>query len=283
MLTVPAIDLQALAAHLTHFALCWRLVRPDGVALGFTSHDRDMWMGGLLYRAVTGITASALDSAAVQDGEAGEVRGFLSDTALRAEDLRDGRYVGARAELLLVDWRQAPPVALRLSSGLIETVQEDGARFEARLAPLQRLMEAEVGQKLAPSCDARFGDNRCKAHSALYVRDVHIVEVEDDWTLCVSIPDAKAQYVDGVMRLCDGAGAGLDFHILQSAPADGQRLRLWLDRDMPAYVRAGDRVRLSAGCDRLFATCKNLYNNSHNFRGAPHVPGMDSLLAYPGL
>lgn len=99
----------------------------------------------------------------------------------------------------------------------------------------------------------------------------------------VSSPNSTAHYVDGMLRLCDGRGAGLDFHILQTAPDKTQGLRLWLDRDMPAYVQAGDRVRLYPGCDRLFATCASVYNNSSNFRGAPHVPGMDSLLAYPGL
>lgn len=171
------ISRMGLETPLTHLALCWRLVRRDGVALGFTSHDRDIWVDGILYRALAGITPHALDSAAIEEGEAGEVRGYLSDAALRAEDLRDGRYIGARAELFLVDWRAEHPVAVRLSAGLIDQVHYDGVRFEARLTPLQRLMDAQVGQKLTAACTARFGDDRCKAHSALYVRDVEILAI----------------------------------------------------------------------------------------------------------
>ena len=32
-------------------ATFWRIERADGVALGFTSHDRDLWFDGLLHRA----------------------------------------------------------------------------------------------------------------------------------------------------------------------------------------------------------------------------------------
>ena len=36
-------------------AFCWRLERRDGVALGFTTHDRDLRRGGLVYRAAPGM------------------------------------------------------------------------------------------------------------------------------------------------------------------------------------------------------------------------------------
>src|SRR5690606_21142591 len=44
-----------LQPDLTTMALCWRLDRRDGVALGFTSHDRDLPIGGIVYRAAPGM------------------------------------------------------------------------------------------------------------------------------------------------------------------------------------------------------------------------------------
>jgi hypothetical protein len=35
-------------------ATFWRIHRRDGVTLGFTSHDRDLWFDGVLYRAAPG-------------------------------------------------------------------------------------------------------------------------------------------------------------------------------------------------------------------------------------
>ena len=41
----------------------WRLERTDGTALGFTDHDRDLTLDGLVCRAASGWTAGAVESA----------------------------------------------------------------------------------------------------------------------------------------------------------------------------------------------------------------------------
>jgi hypothetical protein len=55
---MPAFLERALATA----AFCWRLERPDGVALGFTTHDRDLMRGGLRYRAAPGMLPSAISN-----------------------------------------------------------------------------------------------------------------------------------------------------------------------------------------------------------------------------
>ncbi|HEY6917055.1 MAG TPA: phage BR0599 family protein, partial [Allosphingosinicella sp.] len=44
----------------------------------------------------------------------------------------------------------------------------------------------------------------------------------------------------------------------------------------------GDLVEIAEGCDRSFATCRTRFGNAVNFRGEPHLPGMDLLTRYPG-
>ena len=50
-------------SELTTVAFCWRLVRADGAALGFTSHDRDLEIGGLSYLASPGMIPAAVERA----------------------------------------------------------------------------------------------------------------------------------------------------------------------------------------------------------------------------
>jgi len=49
---------------------------------------------------------------------------------------------------------------------------------------------------------------------------------------------------------------------------------------MPAI---GDRVMIREGCDKRFATCRTRFGNSDNFRGEPHLPGVDLLTRYGGF
>ena len=48
---------------------------------------------------------------------------------------------------------------------------------------------------------------------------------------------------------------------------------------MPNNIAAGDTFNAVAGCDKTFETCVAKFNNAVNFRGEPHVPGMDKMLA----
>jgi len=44
----------------------------------------------------------------------------------------------------------------------------------------------------------------------------------------------------------------------------------------------GDAYSLIPGCDKLLTTCRDKFSNVDNFRGEPHLPGMDAILRGPG-
>ena len=46
------------ASELETAATWWRIHRRDGISLGFTTHDRDLWFGGILHRAAPGMLPS---------------------------------------------------------------------------------------------------------------------------------------------------------------------------------------------------------------------------------
>ena len=54
-----------------------------------------------------------------------------------------------------------------------------------------------------------------------------------------------------------------------------------LKEPMRAAITPGDLFVLTAGCDRRFSTCTGKFGNGVNFRGEPHVPGLDAMLNYP--
>jgi uncharacterized phage protein (TIGR02218 family) len=46
-------------------------------------------------------------------------------------------------------------------------------------------------------------------------------------------------------------------------------------------VAPGDAFVVTAGCDKSFAVCGAKFANRDNFRGFPHMPGADAVLAGP--
>jgi uncharacterized phage protein (TIGR02218 family) len=82
------------------------------------------------------------------------------------------------------------------------------------------------------------------------------------------------------MRVLTGPAQGqiaaIKRHEVESGKA---RLELWEPMRVPPLP--GDRVRCEVGCDKTMQTCRSRFDNLRNFRGFPHVPGDDWLMAYP--
>lgn len=267
----------ALAHETTTLALCWRISRADGVTLGFTSHDHDIVHDGLRYLATPGITPAAVGDGDGADVAGGEVAGIIASGAVTVRDLEDGRYAGASAGLFLIDWMQPQAGRLDLMQGRLGNVRHDAQHFEAGFqSALTRLDDAPV-ELISPECRARLGDDRCKVDMRAYERHSQVTMLVDAWT--VELADsAPLSLVDGRLRVLDGAAAGLDYTIMAQTGS-----RISLDRPLTPALHVGMRVSVRAGCDKRHATCRDQFGNSRNFRGEPHVPGMDAILRYPGL
>jgi len=261
---------------LTTLAFCWRLERRDGVALGFTAHDRDLLIDGLVYRAAPGMAPSAVTLADGFDAGSMDVAGALSADGISEEDLEAGRWDGAGVRLFAVDW-EAPGETVLLARGELGAAERAGAAFTAELRGPAAVLERAVVEQTSPECRATLGDRRCRVDLAGR-RALATVVSADGAALEMDRGEASANaHGYGILRWIDGANAGLSAAILSSA---GNGILL---RDPPALpVAVGDRAELIEGCDRSFATCRTRFGNAANFRGEPHLPGNDLLTRYPG-
>lgn len=264
-----------LAPELTTIAFCWRLDRRDGIALGFTSHDRDLMIGGLPYRAAPGMLPSAIS---VTDGfevDTLDIAGALTDAAIRDDDLAAGRWDGARVKLFAVDWTDPTAPALPLARGELGDVEVRDGRFSAELRGPMALLERPVVEQTSPECRAELGDRRCRVDMASRRIVTRIVAVIDAATVKVAAVGGDLAY--GRLRWIDGANGGLASAILVN---DERTVRL---REPPPFTAtAGGFVELSEGCDKAFPTCRDRFANAANFRGEPHLAGNDLLTRYPG-
>jgi uncharacterized phage protein (TIGR02218 family) len=259
---------------LTTMALCWRLDRADGVSIGFTAHDRDLTIGGVVYRSSPGMVPSAIRQSDGFDVDTLDVEGALTHDAITADDLTAGRWDGAALTLCAVDWID-PADPLVIARGEIGDVSISDAAFTAEPRGPTALLERPVVERTSPDCRAQLGDRRCRVDLAARTRVARVLSVADEvLTLDVAEPSANA-YGYGRLRWLDGDNAGLSAAILSSA---GATVTL---RDPPAFAIAdGARVELLEGCDRLLATCRTRFANAANFRGEPYLPGVDLLTRY---
>lgn len=262
---------------LTTIALCWRIERCDGIALGLTDHDRDLTIDGLVHRAAPGMTPSAIRRSDGLDADTMDITGALTSAAITEADLVAGRWDGARVILFAVDWTGADATRVPLGIGTIGAVETQRGGFTAELRGTGAMLEGPVVELTSPECRAELGDARCRVPLAARRRMLHVVASMGQRLTLDAVEPSAGAYGGGLLRWIGGANSGL-----RSAIAGSDGASVTLRSEPPLAVAAGDLVELIEGCDKSLATCAARFGNAANFRGEPYLPGIDLLTRYPG-
>lgn len=256
-------------------ATFWRVERPDGVTLGFTSHDRDLEFDGVRYRTAPGMLPSAIRRTASLDPDSAEVEGALSHDAITAEDLSAGRFDYSKVEVGLVDWETLERSSLY--HGEIGTISSDASSFEAELRSIKADLQQDTVPRTSPTCRAIFCGPGCGLSSHRFTHQSTISQIDQGTSRLIFSPSpSPAQMRGGWVRWIDGPHAGLKMEIVEAGD-DG----LLLDGEISASLTAGHRAFLREGCDHTLITCDTRFGNALNFQGEPFLPGNDALVRYP--
>jgi len=277
----------SIAAHLatgaTTLARAWALTRADGLTLGFTDHDRDLEFEGVRFRADAGLSARALEQVTGLAVDNSEAVGALRDAGLSEGDIMAGRYDGAALRIWEVNWADTAQRRM-IFRGTLGEITRAGGAFRAELRGLSEPLGQQGGRVYHAACAAVLGDAACKVDldAPGYSAQAQIVSVTEGQDFTFAPLDAVAQgwFARGRLVVLDGPAAGLVGHIREDRQQDGARLiSLW--DGLRAPLAPGDLVRLEVGCDKQAGTCRLKFANFLNFRGFPHIPGEDWLMAYP--
>ncbi len=278
---------QALQAKLdagaTTNARCWRVVRSDGVELGFTDHDQALVSSGLTYEPDSGFAATSAEAATGLSPGTHDVSGILRSNRISETDLIRGLYDGAEVSLYLVDWTD-PEVRLLLSRGLIGKIRRDGVTFEAEVTGISDLLNRPYGRAYVHSCESRLGDARCAVDltDPVYRGTGSVVEVTGTgrFTAAGLSGFSKHWFTGGSIAWTTGQNDATRSQTKAHLDASGLAiLETWLAPAMPIAV--GDTFTITAGCNKTQSDCRQKFNNLLNFRGFPHMPGDDVAASYP--
>lgn len=256
-------------------ATFWRVCRRDGVTLGFTTHDRDLWFDGVNHRATPGMVPSAIRRSADFEPDSAEVQGALSHESIGAEDLALGRYDGAQVVIGLVDWETLEHAVLY--RGAIGTVAEEAGAFTAALQSRKAELQRDPVPRTSPSCRAVFCGTGCALSPARFTHAAGLTAFDMAANAVeVGLAVPPSAMVGGWVRWLDGPFAGITMGV---AAAAGDALVL--DTPLDVAPAVGAALMLREGCDRTLESCTTRFANTVNFQGEPYLPGNDLVTRYP--
>ncbi len=277
-------DLQAhLNSGTTTLCWCWKIVRNDGVTLGFTDHDVAVTFDGVTYEAVSGFTASEVQSTLGLAVDNLTVLGALSADAITEDDLAAGLYDNADIEIWRVNWA-APEQRVLIRKGNLGEVKRGRTAFQAEVRGLAHRLNQPVGRAYGYSCDADLGDARCgiDLSNPLYRGVGTVASIIDQRRFTASGLDdfADQWFAGGKLTWTSGANANRAMEVKRHGVV-GSRVSIELWQQMSEAIAPGDAFIVTAGCDKQFGTCKAKFANAANFRGFPYMPGNDAVTSYP--
>lgn len=266
-----------LASGTTTLCWCWKILRGDGMVLGFTDHDAPLVFGGVTYAAASGFTAGEVQSGADLSVDNLSVMGALSDASLNEHDLAAGLFDNAAIEIWRVNWA-APDQRVLMRSGTLGEVKRGRTAFEAEVRGLTQGLNRPIGRVFGHGCDAVLGDARCTVAVVPVAGTVVAATDNRRFTATGLGAYASGWFASGKLVFTAGANAGrameVKRHTLSGSVAS---LELW--QAMSEAIAPGDAFTVTPGCDRSFATCKTKFSNAANFRGFPYMIGNDAALA----
>lgn len=278
MKILPPIIAQGLASGVTTHCQCWLLTRADGVALGFTDHDRSLSIDGQVFEAASGIEASSVESETGLAAANGEITGALTSARITAADIEAGRYDGAELRRWLVDWT-APALDCLIDVVTIGEIRRRDGAFVAETRNALHALDLEQGRLYSSTCPVELGDANCGVNLADPAWRVATQVLSTDGRHRVSAPafatSVAGLFARGRLMVVTGANAGLSRPIRVH---EDQTITLW--EGLPADLLPGDSVVAIAGCDKRFATCRDRFGNALNFRGFPLIPAPEFAFVY---
>ena len=262
----------------TTLCFCWKLTRRDGQVLGFTDHDTALVVAGTRYEARSGFTASALESSVGLSVDNMEAYGALRSGGLEETKLSAGFYDNAAVEIYRVNWADTRQYVL-LKKGSLGEVRRTQDSFVAEVRSLAQNLNQPSGRLFQYACDADLGDARCgvNLNASRWRGKGFVSKVVSENTIEVSGLSAfeEGWFTHGSASFSGRSGFLYEVrkHLKSGANAV---LKFW---EAPQQT-PGTAFEVRAGCDKQFFTCHHRFNNRHNYRGFPHMPGNDFVQAY---
>lgn len=268
-----------LAASETTLCVCWRFTRSDGAVFGATDHDEVLSIDGVEYRPSAGLHHVTFESSSgLAPGQAA-AKGALALDFMSGDDLDAGLWNGARVDVWRVDW-SAVEHRISIWCGKLSEVSRRGEAFAAELVSLKADLERSIGRVYHRDCDADVGDARCgiDLDSAGFHADGVVADVSGSRSFTATGLESfdAGWFVGGALVWESGANAGASARVDRH---DGSGVGLLVSPRMA--IEPGDAFRVFAGCDKSFRMCGAKFANRINFRGFPHMPGPDAVLAGP--
>lgn len=265
----------------THIVKCWKITLKDNTVIGFTTNNENFSYDGVEYNSFSGDDIKNIKSNLDIEEDSFEFSNIISSNLILENDILAGKYDNAKIEIFLLDIQNQNNGKVVLLTGTISDIECKGDMFTAKVKGLKDEINKTIGELYSPLCRCGFCDTKCGLDKANFTFLATITNVLNDVSFTTNneaiLNQSNGYFDNGIIEFTSGDNNGQKMEIKQHA--NGTFI---LSLNLPQELKIGDAFKITAGCNKQFSTCCSKFNNAINFRGEPHLPGMEILLKVMG-
>ena len=229
----------------------------------------------MVYNSISANDLNELKTNIDVEEDNGEISNLIVSDIIESNDILSGLYDGADVELFLLD--KITNEKIILLNGIISSIEYKDNIFNAKVKGLKSKLNKVIGEVYTPLCRCKFCDKKCGLNKNDFTFNGEIFSIISNTEFQTNSSDiinkADGYFENGVIEFISGKNNGFKTEIKQF-----KNNSIILSTELPYELKSGDQFKITVGCDKEFSTCCNIFNNAINFRGEPHLPGIDVLL-----
>lgn len=260
-------------------ATCFKIELKDGRVFGFTTHSRDIKFieEDLIYKS-SSFTPTASSKSSQMNVDNMDCQLLIDNIDIKKEDIEKGLWDNANVYIFRINWMLKPYSynnVDKIVNGNIGEVEKHKNAFKTEFRSMTQYLQNNIIDDTKSTCNAFFGDNRCKVNKDEYTFTGQIINIISDTEVITSELQKQTDYFNyGIIEFTSGNAKGIKAEIKQNI---GPTNKIELQLPLNYVLSIGDNFKITAGCNKNKDTCKNKFNNLLNFRGFSFIPGMDKI------
>ncbi len=261
----------------TNLVRCWKITLKNNEVFAFTTASENFTYDGVEYNQLSANDISDLNTNLDINNDTVKISNLICSDLISANDILSGKYDGASIELFIVDLENLDKGKLSLMNGRISDIEFKDNTFIANVKGLKDEIDKVIGDVYTPLCRATFCDKKCKLNSVNFTYEGAVDSIVDNIMFMTSndtiLSKAEGYFENGIIEFTSGENIGQRTEIKQFNNG-----KFMLSSELPYKLNIGDTFKAITGCDKQFKTCCEKFHNAINFRGEPHLPGIELLL-----
>lgn len=270
---------KVLNSNLTYLVLCCKIMRSDGVELCFTETDKSVIVDNQVYSTCASL--SAIRESCDLTTSDFKFETILNSELIKTEDISRGLFDEASVEIFMIDLsvvdedgRYTRIVCLK--RGRIGEIRISGNnKFAAQIHDITFDLNRNITNRYSLTCRAIFGDKKCGMNVDNFTYEGSITKIIDKKSFMDVQNFQESGYFDN--------GFIIFWNEDRTKIIEKTNVKFFINKTFelckPTNINLIEGILYTAnvGCDKTSKQCSQKFKNIANFRGEPHIPGIEKM------